>query len=310
VKIIDFHCDVLYKMLKYPDIDFFRKDDRLDVTYSALRQVGMLMQVFAIYLPESFVPKRFQQTVDVISLFRRKIMANPQIIHVRSSEDLRAVQTERKLGALLSLEGVDGLEGVVPNLEIIYQLGVRAVGITWNYANWAADGIKEPRGGGFSLKGRELVRECNRLGMILDVSHLSVRGFWELVEMTTRPFIASHSNAFSVCAHPRNLRDDQIRAVIRLGGRIGVTFVPQFLSARSGAKLKHVLQHIDHICALGGEHYLGFGSDFDGIDEWTEGLEKAEQYGRLAEELLKHYKEEQVRGFLYQNWYDFLEEQL
>src|SRR5690606_34269437 len=127
----------------------------------------------------------------------------------------------------------------------------------------------EPRGGGLTARGRELVAECNRLGIALDVSHLSERGFWELMERTQDAPIASHSNAKALCSHPRNLTDEQIHAIIKTGGRIGITFVPYFLRAGGGAAIDDVLRHLEHICSLGGAGHVAFGSDFDGIDQWT-----------------------------------------
>lgn len=102
---------------------------------------------------------------------------------------------------------------------------MRFLGITWNYANWAADGVLEQRNGGFTEKGRMLIEWCNDSGMLLDVSHLSQAGFWELADLSTRPFIASHSNAAAICGHVRNLNDEQIKALIAMDGRMGLTFI-------------------------------------------------------------------------------------
>ncbi|MCZ4142781.1 dipeptidase, partial [Escherichia coli] len=130
---------------------------------------------------------------------------------------------------LLTLEGVDGLEGNLFYLQLCYEMGIRIVGLTWNYANWAADGVMEQRGAGLTEKGKALVGRCNEIGMLLDVSHLTEKGFWELTELSERPFIASHSNSYEVCPHVRNLKDDQIRAIVARNGRVGLTFVPWFV---------------------------------------------------------------------------------
>ena len=130
----------------------------------------------------------------------------------------------------------------------------------------------EQRNGGFTERGRQLIEQCHRTGIILDVSHLSQAGFWEMAELTQGPVIASHSNAYSICPHPRNLSDEQIRALIALNGMIGITFVPWFI--RSGVERvtpEDVLPHIEKICELGGEKHIMFGSDFDGSISGSKG---------------------------------------
>ncbi|MNI03670.1 Membrane dipeptidase [compost metagenome] len=164
----------------------------------------------------------------------------------------------------------------------------------------------EPRQGGFTQKGKEMIAEMNKLGMIVDVSHLSVKGFWELVDMSEKPFVASHSNVREVCSHPRNLSMDQIKVIIERQGRLGITFVPSFVKQQSVAQIHHLLHHIEAICSLGGEHVVGFGSDFDGIEHWIVGLEHAGHYDHLVNELCKRYSEDQVKRFLYVNWRNFL----
>ena len=215
-----------------------------------------------------------------------------------------------RIGALLSLEGVDSLQGNLAYLRILYHLGVRIVGVTWNRANWAADGVLEPRKGGFTAAGMDLIKECNRLGMIMDVSHLSEKAFWELLESSRKPVIASHSNASAISPRLRNLSDDQIRSLIQTGGVMGITFVPPFVSDEQPVPIDRILRHIDHVCALGGRCHIGFGSDFDGIKEWIAGLEHAGRYDRLVNLLLRHYREEDARLFLHGNWFRYFMKQL
>jgi membrane dipeptidase len=146
--------------------------------------------------------------------------------------------------------------------------------------------------------------------MLLDVSHLAPAGFWELAERSRRPFIASHSNSAAICGHPRNLSDEQIEALIAMDGRMGITFVPWFVRDGGDAKAEDILRHIEHVCALGGSKQLMFGSDFDGIDAWVEGLEHPGKYAGFTELLLRHYPEEDVKGWLYENALSFLKTNL
>lgn len=301
----DFHCDALSKLQASPDLDF-RNGAALDVTAERLAAGGVLMQVFAIYLSTVRGRPSFESVLGQIELFRRKVIGPGGLQWLRWREEASGLAAGPKSYGMLSLEGVDALEGNLFYAELIYELGVRFLGVTWNYANWAADGVLEQRNGGFTQKGRELIEWCNRSGMLLDVSHLAPAGFWELAERSERPFIASHSNAAAVCSHPRNLSDEQIRTLIAIDGRIGLTFVPWFVKQGGAAKAEDLLRHIEHVCSLGGSGNLMFGSDFDGIDAWVEGLEHPGHYAGFAELLLRHYPEEQVRGWLYGNALSFL----
>ncbi|MDT3424601.1 membrane dipeptidase [Paenibacillus forsythiae] len=306
--VADFHCDALSKLLENPSIDFWA-DQGLDVTGERLRAGGVRIQCFAIYLSQKWGNPRFEHILRQIELYRSKVANTGGLRPLRWKEEAARLAGGQEGGpgwGMLSLEGVDGLEGNLFYAEMIFELGVRFLGVTWNYANWAADGVLEQRNGGFTEKGRKLIKWCNRRGMLLDVSHLSEAGFWELAELSHRPFIASHSNARAICNHPRNMTDDQIRAVIAAEGRIGLTFVPWFVTDDGEAAPQDLLRHIEHICALGGEQHLMFGSDFDGIDSWVKGLEHPGHYPALAELLLRHYSEELVKGWLYGNAVSYL----
>lgn len=224
--IFDAHCDVLSKLYLNPRLEFHTEHPELDVCFPRLRQSGVKLQFFAIYLPESIANPAFDHILQFTDIFYRKVLSHPGMQLVKDVKDLEELSNGEQIGAVLSLEGADALSGNIHYVRILYELGVRFVGITWNYANWAADGVMEPRQGGFTRKGRQLIKEMDKVGMLADVSHLSVNGFWEFTELSDRPFIASHSNVRELCTHPRNLSDDQIRAIIAKNGRIGLTFVP------------------------------------------------------------------------------------
>lgn len=303
----DMHCDVLSKLLMDDRISF-HDSSVLDVTYDRLQAGGIGLQAFAIYIPEAWKGKPYDAVLRSIDLFRRKVLSHPGMTMIQTKEDLAKIGQpgNEKIGALLTLEGADGLEGDLMYLRIAYDLGVRTVGVTWNPANWAADGIGEARSGGFTAKGWKFVEECERIGLTLDVSHLSERGFWELAERGKRPFIASHSNMKSLCNHQRNITDEQVRAILNTDGRIGITFVPFFLrDDGKQATIDDVLRHVERVCELGGEKHVGFGSDFDGISEWVYGLEHPGLYRNIENELLKRYSTMQVNGFMGTNWKQF-----
>ncbi|MDQ0090543.1 membrane dipeptidase [Paenibacillus anaericanus] len=306
-KVVDFHCDALCKMQLDPKLDF-GQDRKLDVSLKTMTQGGVMLQCFAIFVSQSLGKPQIGHILEQIDIFHQKVVTKG-ISPIRTAEDIVSLEQTGGRGGILSIEGADGLEANMFYVRLCYERGVRFLGLTWNFSNWAADGIMEVRNGGFTPQGVELVKVCNELGITLDVSHLSQKGFWELVELATesgRPFIASHSNAYQVCAHARNLRNEQIKAIISLDGRIGLTFVPWFVKEGKHPSSKDLLLHIEHICSLGGEHTLMFGSDFDGIETYLSDLKHSGDYARWVETLLIHYPENLVRQWLYGNAVSFL----
>ncbi len=308
MRVFDAHCDALSKLLADPSLSF-QSTQGLEVTLPRLEKAEAIAQAFAMFLDEEEESPKFDRLLKMVDLFYEKIVSHKEMKMIRTKTDLQNLQPNQ-IGALLTLEGAGGLEGDLDHLRVLQKLGLRCLGLTWNYANWAADGVKEPRKAGLSVKGRELIRECERLEVILDVSHLNEKGFWELAELCKRPFIASHSNVYEVCQHPRNLRQEQIQTIIQMEGCIGITFVPYFTADSKNVTIHQLLPHIDRICSLGGEKQLGIGSDFDGISQWIEGLHDPGDLYRLTDILLRYYSDEQVKGFMYKNWYRFFEKNL
>ncbi|MFC4599020.1 dipeptidase [Cohnella hongkongensis] len=309
MRIVDLHADVLCKLLENPGTRWREpragESSPFDATPERLRQAGVGLQVFPLFLPEE-LPQNVETVFRGAELFWNDVLTAKGFKLIRFSADLEAARKEGRIGALFALEGAGALQGEMWALRLLHRLGLRLLGPTWNHANWACDGATEPRGGGFTKAGRQLVAECERMGILLDVSHLSDRGFWELAEKATRPFLASHSNARSIVDHPRNLTDEQIKAIIEAGGLIGITFVPWFAAASRPARIADVLRHVDHVCALGGEKQVAFGSDFDGISTHVHGLEHPGRYPDLMEEMLKRYPATFVHDIMGDNATRFL----
>lgn len=301
MKIFDAHCDVLYKMWMNPDIQFFF-DHRLHTNYTYLSQVGKgNIQCFAIFVPHDLPEEmRFRTALEMIDIFYEKVLVYPNVKLILRKEDALKLK-DNEVGALLTLEGCDPIGNDVTKLKTLYRLGVRSVGLTWNYANLAADGVLEPRGAGLSSLGKQVVMFNNEKKLWTDVSHLSERAFWDVIELAKFP-IASHSNAKALTPHVRNLTDQQILALIQKNGMIGITFVPEFLNRCADATVDDVLHHVDYICSLGGENNIGFGSDFDGIEKTPENLWNYSYYYILINELLKRFPEKIVNRFLFQNF--------
>lgn len=300
--IIDFHCDALLKLWEAKGALRFADAKELDTNKLRLQQGKIKIQCFAIFIePDIKSEQKFQCVLEQIDYFYQEVLGkNPEMKHIRNWSDFDQLKPN-EIGAMLTLEGVDAIGNDLTKLRTLYQLGVRSVGLTWNNANLAADGAGEPRAGGLTLFGKEIVNLNNEFQVLTDVSHLSERAFWDVMELAKYP-IASHSNSRALCDHPRNLFDAQATAMFEKGGMIHVVYCPPFVKKDGNASVSDVVRHIDHFCSLGGVKQIGLGSDFDGISTYVSGLEDASKSQNLINELLKHFNEDEVKGFAYKNF--------
>lgn len=312
IKVIDTHCDVLYKMQlarrKERKVLSFHKAPQLEANGLRLQKGKIFVQFFALFIPP-FVSSEdvWIWTKEQIMLFQQKIIEkNNYLIQIRDWKEIFTLETGQ-IGAVLSLEGAESFGNDLEKLHELRSLGVLSIGLTWNKANLCADGCGEPRGAGLTTLGKEVVTYMNQHNLLSDVSHLSERAFWDVLEQADNVF-ASHSNVYSLCAHSRNLTDEQIKAIIKKNGQIHLTFYPPFIQSSSEKKttFADLIQHIDYICSLGGAKHIGFGSDFDGIDQHMIGLENSSMYPSLIETLLTYFSESEVEGFAYKNFLNFI----
>lgn len=236
MNIIDTHCDVLLKLQMAKrgkpfgqEPIHFQDSDQLDSNLTRLKQGGVRVQFFAIFIdPDVPSDEKWQHALEQVDLFYTEILEkHHEIKHIRSWADLDQLQ-KCEMGAVLTLEGADAFGNDLVKLRHLYRLGVLSLGLTWNNANLCADGAEEPRGGGLTLLGKEVVKLNNQHHVFTDVSHATVNGFWDILEYADYPF-ASHSNARAICDHPRNLYDDQIKQMFVKNGLIQVVFHPLFL---------------------------------------------------------------------------------
>ncbi|MGE6346665.1 dipeptidase [Bacillus mycoides] len=303
MKIFDAHCDVLFQLWSAKGKKDFQNDSQLHITFEQLMKRKGSIQCFAIYVPETVAyENRFEVALQMIDIFHNEILSLPGMKFIQTKNDINMLKQD-EIGALLTLEGCEAIGTEAMKLRLFYRLGVRSFGLTWNYANLLADGALEARGAGLTTFGRQVVQELNTLHLWTDVSHLNERSFWDVIEIAKNP-IASHSNCYRLCGHPRNLTDEQIRALIKKNSIMGITFVPQFLTNERQANIADILRHVEYICSLGGEKNIGFGSDFDGILETVVGVEAYRDYENIINQLCKKYSESTVERFLYENFID------
>lgn len=302
MKIIDTHCDTLLKIWRDPKEVRFRDSVQLHTNLDRLQAGQVTVQLFAIFIPPYInSDQKFQAALEQIDLFHSEIInKHPVMKHITTWQSLDRLQPH-EIGAILTLEGADAFGDDLAKLRLLYQLGILSIGLTWNHANLCADGAGEPRGAGLTRLGKQVVEMNNKQGVFTDVSHLSEKAFWDVMNIAKYP-IASHSNAKALCHHPRNLTDPQAMKLFQQNGFVGIVFYPLFLRSTSVVGIQDIIRHIDHFCSLGGVRQIGFGSDFDGIEKSVDKLENASMYPHLINELLKYYKEDEVRGFAYQNF--------
>lgn len=204
-----------------------------------------------------------------------------QIQLCTNGSDYDAAMEQGKCAAFLSLEGAEGICCDPGRLEELRRAGITMVNLTWNADN-ALAGCSKNDGPGLSRQGREFVRRAQELGIIIDVSHVSDRAFWDILDLTDRPIVASHSNSRARCGHSRNLTDEQFRALCDCGGYAGINLYPTFLSDRGTATLEDIYVHVDHFLQLG-EHHVALGGDLDGIESLPEGFRGVADYEQLAQ---------------------------
>jgi membrane dipeptidase len=283
--IVDGHCDSIGEHVDNKRLlNVHSSQGHLDLP--RLRVGGVTVQFFASFIEAEY--KGNQAAIRGLRLVegcRKLVMDNPEYLLLLSGyKTIEEALLTGRTAALLSVEGGEALGGNLFMLRVLYHLGVRALGLTWNNANDLAGGVAEP--GGLTGFGREVVQEMNALGMLVDVSHLSDEAFWDVLGCSTQPVIASHSCCRSLREHPRNLSDEQIKALAAKGGLIGINFYTQFLKGAS-ADLLDVIRHIEHVCELVGPDYVGIGSDFDGCESVPKGLEDVTKLPNLATALQK-----------------------
>ncbi len=251
-------------------------------------QAGVKFQVMALYIESEYKPERaLQQGLHLLELTRQFAeRQKEQIFLIESRQDLSLIPEEKRLGLMLSVEGGEILAGKVWMVDVLYRLGIRAIGLTWNQRNDLADGAGEAEAnGGLTRLGKEVVKRMNERGMAVDLSHLSEQSFWDVLKVADQPPYASHSCVASLCSHPRNLSDKQIIELARSGGIVGINFYSGFLRAEGEAKRADVVKHIQYIADLVGPDYVALGSDFDGVEEQLPGLEDVTMFPALLDDL-------------------------
>lgn len=281
MQFIDMHCDSLLVL-------YVRDAQKADlyesavtsVDFSRMKKSGQLAQFFAVFLPTEKMYRIFgvNPVPDevLISTLREYLLQNVKahqniISMAYSAKDIRRNQKAGKMSAVLTMEDGRAVGGKLENIKKFYDMGFRALSLTWNVYNcFGAPNSIDPKvmKDGLSRFGKEAVEYMQDLGMLVDVSHLSEGGFYDVADVCQKPFAATHSNCIALCPHQRNLTDDQLRILGRTGSVAGLNFGPEFLNPDTACKdsrAERIAKHARHMADVAGCESVGIGSDFDGI---------------------------------------------
>lgn len=301
-KVFDMHCDTIYKLMNNPKSELL--DNEFSVSINKMIQGNYMAQFFALFVDKSENPNLYERGVGLLDRFKEEVSKNSDKISiVKSLKEIEENERNNKLSAILSIEEGGVLEGDINKLKQFYDEGVRLVTLTWNYINelgYPNAGLKY-RDKGLTKTGKEFVEAMNEWGMIIDVSHLSDAGFYDVCNLSKKPFVATHSNARAVTNHPRNLTDDMIVKLANAGGVTGMNYCGAFMGDHKYCSMEHILNHIKYIRNKGGIDILALGSDFDGIENEVE-MKDASEMQKLAHLLSKNgFTDDDIEKIYYKN---------
>lgn len=293
--VVDLHSDVILDVAS-GQRDVGRRGVAGHVDLPRLREGGVDVQVCALFVDPREAGRGFRRATELLDAFDALRRAQPALAVATTVEAIEQAVGRGRIAVVLAVENGSALEGDPVNLDRLYARGVRIVSLTWNQSNDLADGALEDTHGGVTPLGRRVLARMADLRMVVDVSHLSERAFWDVLGTTSGPVIASHSNAAGLTPHRRNLTDDQLRALARRGGIVGVNFYPGFTG---GPTIGHVLAHMDYLVKVMGADHVALGSDFDGFSQTVVGLEDVSHLPALTAGLLaRGYAAEDIRKIL------------
>ena len=352
--VVDGHNDVIYEsLLKGRDIGKELPVGHTDIP--RLRKGGVDVQVFAVWSDDKRYGKgkAFKHANHQIDLLEETVTRYPdQLAIAKNSASISAIVEQGKIAAIIGVEGGNMIEGSIENLQKLYDRGVRYLTLTWNYnLPWATAAAievktKGDKGKGLSEKGKEIIRKMNELGMMIDLSHSGEKTFYDVLAISKKPVLVSHSNSYRLMPHYRNLKDEQLEALKENGGVVGVNFYSGFLDPgfvervrktyrnhfgdkgnyklssssqydklpvkmkrQVDAPLSILLDHIDYLVGKVGIDHVAVGSDFDGIESSPQGLEDVSKFPVLTAALLERgYTKGDVTKIMGQNFLRILAE--
>ena len=332
MRLIDLHCDTIFELFRRRDLKSKRSElyvgreleqtplctdvelgkNSLCVDIEKMKMADSMVQFFACFIymkmfqGDDRFSKGYQYALDMISYAKEEFEKYPEeIALVKSYEELLRNERIGKMSALLTVEEGGIVENDMDRLDHLYEEGIRLMTLLWNEENCM--GYPNSRDGevmkiGLKPFGIETVERMNEVGMLIDVSHMSDGGFWDALRYSKKPVVASHSNARTLCPHPRNLTDEMIRALAEHGGVAGLNFYPYFVNESGKADIDDLVRHIEHMYYVGGEDFVAIGTDFDGFDQGELQLRNIGEMNLLYEALKKRkFNDGQIEKFWHGN---------
>ena len=307
MNLIDLHCDTFYRIKECSTTQNIIKN-QLHIDLEKLKSARSYLQCFALYSDIKACEEKgidpWYYILELYALIKDEIEnANGLIEVARSIKNADEIHKKGHLAALLTVEDGGIIYEDMKRLETLHKMGVRMMSLTWDYSNSLGHpNLPESSSKGLTKFGHDVIAHMNTLGMIVDVSHLSDKGFWEVMHESNKPVVASHSNARAVMDHRRNLSDEMIRTLAENGGVMGLNFCPYFVSNK-GEKLhvEDLVKHVAHIRNIGGAEVMSIGTDFDGMNGDLE-IQHIGQIEKLAFGLSKAgFSDDDIEKLFYKN---------
>ena len=306
MRLIDMHCDTIWMLMRDENVGLQKNQFCVDI--EKMKKADSMAQFFACFIyidaitGENRFDKGYLMALEMIARGKKELVECAKDINLACSfDDMITNDANGKMSAFLTIEEGGILNGNITRLECLYKEGIRLMTLTWNHENcigYPNSLDTEMMQKGLKPFGIEVVEKMNELGMIIDVSHLSDGGFWDVLKYSKKPVVASHSNARSLCNHPRNLSDDMIRALADKGGIVGINLYPYFINRNRIATVENIVEHVAHMYQVGGEDFIAVGTDFDGFDEGKLEIAHIGEMGKLYDAVKKcGFTERQMEKF-------------
>lgn len=304
MKLFDLHCDTLYRAF-FENGGLFNND--FHISFDKTDGIEPYIQCMAVWVPDEFRNKNAMQLFENCRKKLNDELKDTNIKIIRSHNDIIEVESKKSKGVVLTVEGGAVLGGKLENVDYLTECGVKIMTLTWNGNCELGDGIGVEGAKGLTDFGKFVVAKMEQNGIVVDVSHSSVPMFYDVAELSTKPFCATHSNSKQICPHRRNLTDEQFSIIKDKGGIVGLNLSRGFLREdEDKACMLDVLRHAEHFLSLGGEKTLAIGTDFDGTDIPID-MTGIESMNKLYELFLKHnYNEKLLEDIFFNNARNFL----
>ena len=340
VPVFDGHNDVLLRLWMKtggdPVADFLQGDGEGHLDMPRMKAGGFAGGFFAIFAPtdgedlpddddvnpplagQIAQPTALRKTLEMASLlFRIERESKGQFKICRTAAEIRECLAKGVMAAVFHIEGAEAIDADFKALDVLYESGLRSLGPVWSRSNIFGHGVPfrfpstGDTGDGLTEAGKNLIRYCNERRLLIDLSHLNEKGFWEAAKLSKAPLVATHSNAQAICASSRNLNDDQLKAIRDSGGVVGLNFASGFLREdgrwRTDTPLDIMVRHLDHIIKVAGENCVALGSDFDGARIPAAIGDAAGLHNLIAAMRDHGYGERLIAKIAHENWLSVLE---